>query len=141
MYAEREGDTQSPLERRFLEDCVTVGLRIEPQFSVENIHADFAIPEMHLVIECDGEEWHGNEDAGVADAHRNRIYARNGYAVLRLIGADIFRGGEALAEYIKLAVQRDEFETGHLYKIYANKEGWGAEPTIELVTRRIITDL
>lgn len=141
MIFDREEQLQSPLELRFLEDCATVGLLVEPQFQIGKIHADFVVSGERVVIECDGEEWHGNEKTAVSDAGRNRIYAREGYAVIRIWGADVFRGGEELAYFIRKGVWAEEFEPGYLYKIYAEKPGFNEVPLIHMAVRRINTDV
>jgi very-short-patch-repair endonuclease len=120
---------QSPLEIRFFEDCQTVGLLLDPQFPVGPIHADFAIPNEMLVIECDSEEWHSTMDQVLNDDERDKIYRQHGYDVLRLRGRDIYADGEVLAEELKYIVmnnlplfhlrdrinarkRNDEYETG-----------------------------
>ena len=44
--------------------------------------ADFVAPALKLVIEVDGAAWHRGRK--VADARRDRVFARLGYRVLRL---------------------------------------------------------
>ena len=87
MYAERVSQTRSPLEARFLADCTTVGLLVEPNYPIGPIHADFAIVEEKIAIECDSVEFHGNKPgAATTDAERNKIYGTHGWTVLRIDG-------------------------------------------------------
>ena len=120
MLYERNKKAESPLETRFLEDCATSGLLVEPQFRVGPIRADFRIVGTDVVIEVDGAEFHrGNE---TEDRKRDRIYAENGYAVVRVKGADVFRGGEELVDLIKLWSLQGRFLPGNLYIAYSNYE-------------------
>ena len=52
MSYEQELKRQSPLEIRFLEDCRIAGLKVEPQYPIGQIHADFSIVDSKIVIEC-----------------------------------------------------------------------------------------
>ncbi len=93
--------TQSPLETRFLEDCRTVGLLVEPQYKIGPIHADFAIPLKKIAIECDSKIHHSSEEARKNDESRNEIYLKHGWNVLRIRGRAIYSCGENIAEDIK----------------------------------------
>jgi len=115
MIFERIKKTQSELEIRFLEDCATAGLVVEPQFRVGNIHADFAVPHAKLVIECDSKKHHSSESEKENDRKRDEIYLAHGYAVIRISGPDIYKHGEKIAEDIKLSIFRGEIEPGFLY--------------------------
>lgn len=121
MMYEREGKTQSPLETRFLEDCVTVGLQVEPQYAVGKIHADFAIPDKRVVIECDSDMYHSSEEAIMEDFNRNRIYTDAGWSVIRISGKDVYRAGELIAEQIKMIVQQGLLAPGKSIYIRADK--------------------
>lgn len=137
MMYEREGDTQSPLERRFLEDCVTAGLVVEPQCEVNGMHADFAIPSEKIVIECDSQQYHSTPAAWTEDERRDRRYAEDGWAVIRLTGPTIFKAGEQIAEKIKLMVLNHEFEAGKLYRFYAYREADASEQQISVFAEPI----
>lgn len=121
MLFERIHNTQSPLEIRFLEDCASVGLLVEPQYPVEMIHADFAIPDRKIAIECDSKQFHSKSDEIKRDWDRNVIYARNEYAVIRLPGAAIMKGGERIVEEIKLRMSSNRFIPRFLYSFYVSK--------------------
>lgn len=106
MYAERADKCQSPIELEFLAACCTVGLIVEPQYPVGPIHADFAIPSMKLVIECDGKEFHTGFEASRNDRKRDEIYDQNGWDVLRLTGAAIKKDADGIAWAIKIGKLR-----------------------------------
>ena len=77
-----------------------MGLVVEPQFKVGNIHADFAIPSRRLVIEIDSKQYHSGDKAYETDSNRNRIYNKHGWKVLRIRGKAILQNGEGLATRI-----------------------------------------
>lgn len=101
MFYEQYSKTQSTVEYIFLADCVTVGLKIETQYAIGPIHADFAIPERKLVIELDSKAWHSSPEAIENDRQRDLIYKSNGWNVLRIQARDVFRYGEDLAGEIR----------------------------------------
>lgn len=92
---------QSPLEKRFYDDCKTVGLLVESQYPVGSIHADFAIPEKKIVIELDSRLWHSSEEAMENDEKRDLIYEKQGWQVIRIPGQIVYKHGELIAERIK----------------------------------------
>jgi len=101
MSFEKRLKTQSPLEIRFLEDCLTVGIVLVPQYAIGHIHADFAIPDMKLAIEVDSTQWHSSEQAKMNDARRDKIYDKYGWYVLRVTGKEIMKSGEKIAEELR----------------------------------------
>lgn len=56
---------------------------------------DFFVPAKRLIIECDGEYWHGKPEVKARDAVRDRILREQGYTIVRLAESDI-RAGRAL---------------------------------------------
>jgi very-short-patch-repair endonuclease len=56
--------------------------------------ADFFLPEVNLIIECDGAEFHLDKEK---DARRDAyILANHGVRTIRLTGSDIVSGGEGV---------------------------------------------
>ena len=66
------------------------GIAHRVQVPIGPYFADFLVPHLRLVIECDGEYWHGL-NAG-SDSKRDRVMKRMGYKVLRLPGKHIKSG-------------------------------------------------
>lgn len=120
-YYELSFKVKSPLEKRFLEDCVTVGLKVVPQYPIENIHADFAIPEKKFVIELDSKQWHSSEDIWEKDWARDDIYWKNGWRVIRITGKYVYQHGEEVAEVIK---QLDPNDDSWSIKMYGDFDEW-----------------
>ena len=92
--------TESPIEEMFLKDCRTVGLVVETQHQIGKYRADFYLRDRHIVVECDGKEFHGDEKKEY-DGDRDFFMERWGYKVVRIPGKFIFADGEAIAFYLK----------------------------------------
>lgn len=52
---------------------------------------DFYLPEIHSIIFCDGDYWHGLPKHIVRDAKQTQTLEQNGYTVYRFKGSDILR--------------------------------------------------
>lgn len=119
MLAEKATRVQSDLERRFLEDCVTVGLVVEPQYPISGIHCDFAVMGKGIAIELDSSRWHASEQARGIDERRNEIYLRHGWKILRIIGRAVYAcNGEHFARAIKDGKWDDFFGVAHLFSCH-----------------------
>lgn len=107
-----EQKIQSELEKRFFYDCRVAGLPIRAQFTVGNIHADFALPERKIVIEVDSKAWHSTEEQKENDKKRDEIYRENGWSVVRLNSFDIYKNGEKIAYFLRYGrdFQKEEDE-------------------------------
>lgn len=101
MYYKLKQHTQSELENEFLKDCVTVGLRVVPQYKVGNIHADFGIPDMRTVIEIDSKMYHSTEKQKDNDRKRDEIYSNYFYNIIRIPGSAVLKYGESIVRSIK----------------------------------------
>ncbi len=53
---------------------------------------DFYVPGKNLIIECDGDYWHGKPEVQARDVRKDAYFARKGYQVLRLLGSQIMSG-------------------------------------------------
>lgn len=53
---------------------------------IDNYIVDFLHPEMSLIIECDGHDWHSTPQQKYKDSVRDQDLKRKGYAVLHLLG-------------------------------------------------------
>jgi very-short-patch-repair endonuclease len=93
--------TQSPIERLFLEDCIVVGLQVESQHKIGEIHADFAVVDKKLAIEIDSKQYHSSDESEIEDEKRNKIYQENGWGVIRILGRVVIQGTEEIAWKIK----------------------------------------
>lgn len=119
MYYELSAKVESPIEDIFLKDCITVGLRVVPQYKVGKYRIDFAVPEKKIAIECDGKEWHSSEKQLAQDKNREIELNKIGWLVLRLRGSDIYKNGEDIAVRIKELVSREELNRKATYFFFS----------------------
>ena len=70
------------------------------------LFADFLLADIKLVIEVDGQRWHG-QDHKARDVRKTRCFQRNGYVVLRLSEKAIQSG--AAKEQLDVAIHRRMF--------------------------------
>jgi DNA helicase II / ATP-dependent DNA helicase PcrA len=61
------------------------------QFGIKRFRADFAFPEVRLVVECDGRGWHD----GDRDQRRDAALRREGWEPLHFTGSEIVSDAEA----------------------------------------------
>ena len=95
--------TRSDLEELFLALCERAGLPrplVNMPIVVGGTHveADFAWPELRLIVETDGWATHGTHAAFVNDRRRDRMLAAAGWRVLRFTWYEIEHQPEKVAE-------------------------------------------
>ena len=92
--------TEEELERHSSEKLwdVVVGQQIKigphtPDFcAIMTCNMRYCLRLFRLVIECDGHEWHEKtKEQAAADRKRDRLFVKNGYAVMRFTGSEIWR--------------------------------------------------
>ena len=81
---------QSDAELRFLEYAYPVFPEIQAQHRVNGFIADFALPDLGLLIEVDGRQWHGSPEAFARDRHRDRSLVGCGWRVLRFAAREVY---------------------------------------------------
>jgi very-short-patch-repair endonuclease len=79
----------SSLETTMAALFTEAGLPAQAQYPIGTCTVDFAFPDHHLVVECDGTYWHGLPDQRHRDLRRDKWLNRQGWFVLRLPEADI----------------------------------------------------
>ncbi len=65
----------------------------QSQLQIGRYVADFYVPSYNLIIEADGDYWHGTEQAKAKDKIRDEYFFDHGYRILRLSGKLIKNGG------------------------------------------------
>lgn len=76
-----------------------------PQFKIGTKRVDFACKEAHLVIECDGKEYHHTDQLQIEkDQIRDKYLARKGWRVLHIEGLAIRRNIKLCMDKIKEAI-------------------------------------
>ena len=101
MFYELKQKVESPMEKLFLKDCVTLGIRIEPQVKIGRYRADFAIKERKIIVEIDGKEWHSSKKQIKKDLEREDYLYNLGWSIIRITGSEVYQNGEEIAAEIK----------------------------------------
>jgi len=84
LTSERHLNKRTNIEK-IMEDNLTLQkIPFYSQFSVAGMFiADFFIPSLNTIIECDGDYWHSREELIRRDKIKNGLYKREGFRVLR----------------------------------------------------------
>ena len=94
----------SPIESKLYEAMRREGLSPVPQFRIEGYIADFAFPDVGIVIEADGIAYHSGERRE-RDRKRNWIMKREGWTVKRFYGTTIHSRAANCAYVVKQEVE------------------------------------
>lgn len=82
LHILRQRGHETSLERAMRLALTEAGISFEAQYRIGRYFADFAIIEYRIVIEVDGDYWHGEEQAE-RDARRDAFMISQGWRVLR----------------------------------------------------------
>lgn len=103
MVEEYFGKVESPIEDFMLSAIVNAGWEkhCRPQFEIGKKRVDFAFPIAHLVVECDGKEYHFTDQRQIDnDQKRDQYLAKKGWMVLHFDGLLIRRNIQICIENI-----------------------------------------
>lgn len=89
--------TESPIEDILLREFHMVGLYPTLQYTIGKYRADFAFIDTHLIVECDGKEYHSTPEQIEYDQNRQAYLEQQGWKVIRFSGSDIYQFAEELA--------------------------------------------
>lgn len=128
----------SPFEREVFRRLVARGYRrVRAQVVVGTPTTQFRLdlvaegPQSRLAIECDGEQWHG-EDRWHADHTRQQILERAGWTFQRIRGSAFYRDPDAAMEPVWAHLDKLGIPTG---------DEWLREAAEATVTRREVRGL
>jgi len=97
----RRSKMESPIEIQFY-NAMGHDARLEPQHEIiangHNYRADFAIPDLKIVIELDGHEYHKTKEQRTNDARRERDLQMEGWKVIRFTGTEIAQSARNCAQ-------------------------------------------
>jgi very-short-patch-repair endonuclease len=68
---------------------IDLGIVFIPQHPVDRCILDFYLPDLDMVIECDGDYWHSLPGAKRRDQKRDYWLQSKGYIVIRISETDI----------------------------------------------------
>lgn len=86
MAKHRKSGKKTWIENRMANLLDKIGVDYVFQYPILRYNADFAIPSLRIVIECDGEYWHRDKRK---DRIRQRRIEKEGWFVLRYTGSKI----------------------------------------------------
>ena len=66
--------------------------------------ADFAWPDVMLMLECDGQRWHDPDDARARDRRRDNEAARLGWRVVRITWDDVLNRPASVVALVRDAL-------------------------------------
>lgn len=101
----------SPIESILYMQLVMENLRppkLRTQFVIDKYRVDFAVPEDHVVIECDGEKYHNS----YWDTQRDKELETSGWMVLRFSAKDILEDPSYCSSRIYYEYPWTEIDSG-----------------------------
>jgi very-short-patch-repair endonuclease len=94
----------SPIEAQFYEAMKQEGLDPVPQFYIQGYYADFAFPDIALIVEADGAV-HNQVAQHEHDHKRDWILSRKGWTVKRFHGTTIYHRASNCAYVVRTEVE------------------------------------
>jgi very-short-patch-repair endonuclease len=85
----RKSGRKTDIEKKMAKLLNKMGVDYVFQYPILKYNADFAIPALNIVIECDGDYWHSSPEAKARDAIRQKRIEKEGWLVLRYLGSRI----------------------------------------------------
>lgn len=93
----QNGEEGTSIERKMSRSLKDLGLSVVQQYKIGRFFVDFAIPELKIAIECDGDYWHQDPDREKA---RDDFLREEGWTVLHFREAAINRSVTECAEEV-----------------------------------------
>jgi Protein of unknown function (DUF559) len=114
-YVPGTASTDGDPETEFLDLCAQHGIPLPtPQFEIGPYRADFAWPELNLVVEIDDRGSHDGYVAFQDDRIRDRAMKAAGFDVLRFTRNEVRRSPAAAAHELAAAIAAQRARTGSL---------------------------
>lgn len=83
-------NSPSKIERRVGDSLIAAGLDVVPQFAINNRYfADFALPQLRIIVEVDGDYWHSLPKTQRNDKIKTELLQEQGWDVHRLKECDL----------------------------------------------------
>ena len=99
---------ESPIEWKLLHWLREYNIDFIPQYEISPYRADFAIPALHVIVECDGKEYHTSDEQIARDKERDAYMEKLGWKVFRFTGSEINRNPQECAKEIINSAYRDK---------------------------------
>jgi very-short-patch-repair endonuclease len=90
----------SSIEIAIRNEFVKLGVNFEHQKTIGRYRVDFFLPEINLIVECDGRYWHSRPGTPERDASRDSYYKELGFETIRLTEDEINKNARVAAEKV-----------------------------------------
>lgn len=100
------GKTESYIEKAFAAALTSIALPYCSQYALGPYTIDFAIPEYHIAIECDGDYWHSQPSCIARDRRKDKYLMNLGWQVLRFSETEINTDLDRCLTVIKQALSQ-----------------------------------
>lgn len=107
----------SNLEKEMMEILDNLNIKYDRQYPVKQYFPDFKIKGHNILIECDGEYWHGSEEAKIKDAIRQKEIENEGFIMLRFPASKTYNKEDVSKQILKVLANHDGKFKGSFYKI------------------------
>ena len=95
MAKYRKSGRMTDIERTMASILDSLGVNYVFQYPILRYDVDFAIPNLKIAIECDGEYWHRDKEA---DQRRQEKIEAEGWTVLRYTDSIIYKAADMIEE-------------------------------------------
>ena len=98
----RKGAFQSPtsIEIAMEKELTNQGIDFEQEYPINGFRIDFALPDIKLAIECDGDYWHSLPGIKEKDKRRDKALGKLGWTTLRFTETEINRSASNCAQRV-----------------------------------------
>lgn len=102
---EKKADSQFEID--VVKALLKRGYSVEQQHHAGNFFIDIVVSngEKKIALECDGDEWHSDEDQIENDLKRQAILERMGWKFIRLRGGEFYRNPDAAIDRVSVSVK------------------------------------
>lgn len=117
---EKKADSQFEID--VVKALLKRGYSVEQQHHAGNFFIDIVVSngEKKIALECDGDEWHSDEDQIENDLKRQAILERMGWKFIRLRGGEFYRNPDAAIDRVCSRLNEQEIFPFHEIKQPAN---------------------
>lgn len=106
LLGHRRWPRTSSLETAMAEAFERAGLQPIASYPLDRATADFAFPDLRLIVECDGSYWHSLPEVAARDKRRDGWLRSKGWRTLRLSEANIKRDPDACVQRVQRVMRR-----------------------------------
>ena len=80
------------------------GYSFTTQEKISHYYPDILLTDYNIIVECDGEYWHGSDEMLKRDEMRDKILNKEGYIVVRFWGKEIKNDIEACIQKLEVII-------------------------------------